>query len=209
MGNAKKRRIGIMGGTFDPIHNAHLALAQRAYEQFALDCVWLLPNGNPPHKRDRKQADVDCRMEMVRLAIEGIPYLELCELERCDQGYHYTYETLRILNENWSDTQFYFILGADSLFDFEQWREPAVISRECVLLAATRDCDRARIEEKIRELQAEFGADVRILDTPNMDVSSEAIRDRIGRGERITELVPAPVEEYIRRTGLYGREAHA
>ena len=125
-----------MGGTFDPVHHAHLILAERAYEQYALDEIWMLPNGNPPHKRDTRQADMECRMEMLRLAIQNIPYLKLCDMERSASAYHYTYETLQRLNEQHPDTVFYFIMGADSLFEFDNWKEPGIISRECILLAA-------------------------------------------------------------------------
>ena len=128
-----------MGGTFDPVHHAHLILAERAYEQCALDEIWMLPNGNPPHKRDTRQADMECRMEMLRLAIQNIPYLKLCDMERSASAYHYTYETLQRLNEQHPDTVFYFIMGADSLFEFDNWKEPGIISRECILLAAVRD----------------------------------------------------------------------
>lgn len=199
-----KKHIGIMGGTFDPIHNAHLALAKQAYEQFALDGVWILPNGNPPHKRNTKQADVKCRMEMVRLAIEDIPYLELCDVERSSRGYHYTFETLRQLNRQYPDTQFYFIMGADSLFEFDDWREPGIISRECILLAAVRDRhDREQLDRRIEELRNLFGADIRILNTPNMNIASENIRAYIARGADISDMVPLSVAEYIRRQGLY------
>lgn len=203
--SGSKKHIGIMGGTFDPIHNAHLALAKQAYEQFSLDAVWILPNGNPPHKRDTKQADVKCRLEMAELAIEGIPYLELCDIERSSQGYHYTFETLSRLNKEHPNTQFYFIMGADSLFEFEDWREPGIISRECILLAATRDhCDRERIQARIKELNDLFGADIRILDTPNMDIASEDIRGKLARGADISDMVPPAVTEYIYQRGLYG-----
>lgn len=204
-----KRHIGIMGGTFDPIHNAHLALARQAYRQFSLNEVWLLPNGNPPHKRGSRQADVSHRLEMARLAAaesagrEGEPFLKLCRMEQSKRGYHYTYETLRQLNTDYPDTQFYFIMGADSLFDFEKWREPGIISRECILLAAARDCDKGRLRARISELEEKFGADVRILDTPDMDTASEDIRRKIAAGEDISCMVPASVEAYIRRTGLY------
>lgn len=201
--NGRKKHIGIMGGTFDPIHNAHIALAKQAYEQFSLDGVWILPNGNPPHKRNIRQADVKCRMEMAELAIQDIPYLKLCDIERSGQGYHYTYETLRQLNEQYPDTQFYFILGADSLFDFEDWREPGIISRECILLAAARDCDREQVQKRTKELQKRFGADIRILNTPNMDIASEDIRERIRCGESIGHMVPSAVMDYICSQGLY------
>lgn len=199
-----RKHIGIMGGTFDPIHNAHLALAKQAYEQFSLDGVWILPNGNPPHKRNTKQADVNSRMEMVQLAIEEIPYLELCDVECSGRGYHYTFETLQLLNEKYPDIQFYFIMGADSLFEFEDWREPEIISRECILLAAARDHhDREQLRRRMEELEHLFGADIRILNTPNMKIASEQIRASIAKGEDISDMVPAPVAEYILRRGLY------
>lgn len=211
----QKRHIGIMGGTFDPIHNAHLALARQAYRQFSLDEVWILPNGNPPHKRGTRQADVKYRLEMARLAIEessaaeGASFLKLCGMEQSGQGFHYTYETLRRLNEDYPDTQFYFIMGADSLFDFEKWREPGIISRECILLAAARDCDKGRLGDRIRELKQKFGADVRILDTPEMDVASEDIRRKIAAGEDVSHMLPSFVEAYIRRVGLYREDGGA
>lgn len=199
-----KRRIGIMGGTFDPVHNAHLALARQAYEQFSLDEIWMLPNGNPPHKRDTRQAAMECRMQMLRLAIRDIPFLKLCDVEKSGREYHYTYETLRQLNRQYPDTQFYFIMGADSLFDFDGWREPGIISKECILLAAVRDhCSRARIQEKIRDLEARYGTVVHMLDTPNMDVASEDIRKALAEQREITHLVPPAVAEYIRCQKLY------
>lgn len=202
--NSQKKCIGIMGGTFDPIHNAHLALAVQAYEQFALDEVWILPNGNPPHKRDTRQAEVFHRMEMIRLAIQGIPGLKLCDLESSGSEYHYTYETLMRLNERYPDTEFYFIMGADSLFEFDNWREPGIISRECVILAASRDhCRREEIKNRVQELKDRYGADIRILDTPNMDISSEDIREMITDQNRIPDIVPPAVAEYIRQHGLY------
>lgn len=202
-----KRHIGIMGGTFDPVHNAHLMLARQAYEQYALDEIWMLPNGNPPHKRDTRKADMECRMEMLRLAIAGIPYLRLCDLERSDAEYHYTYETLGHLKEQHPDTVFYFIMGADSLFEFDQWKEPGIISRECILLAAVRDQHaRGQIENRIRELKERYGAEIHILDTPSMDIASADIRECLAAGKSVSHVLPEAVEAYIRQKGLYGAE---
>lgn len=203
-----KHRIGIMGGTFDPVHNAHLVLAEQAYEQYALDEIWMLPNGNPPHKRDTRQADMECRMEMLRLAIQDIPYLKLCDMERSSSSYHYTYETLQRLNKQYPDTVFYFIMGADSLFEFDSWKEPGIISRECVLLAAVRDHHvRQQIQDRIRELEDRYGAKIHMLDTPNMDIASADIRERLSGGASVSHLLPEAVETYIRQQGLYGPEA--
>ena len=200
----KKKRIGIMGGTFDPVHHAHLALAKQAYKQFELQEVWMMPNGNPPHKKDTRQADVRHRVNMIELAIRNIPYLKLCDIECSSRVYHYTYETLQMLNERYPDVQFYFILGADSLFDLDDWRKPEIISQKCILLAAVRDhCRMEEMESRIRELQERYGADIRILNTPNMDIASEEIREGISSEEDISDMIAPEVSAYIRRHGLY------
>lgn len=200
----QKKRIGIMGGTFDPVHNAHLALARQAYHQFDLDEVWMLPNGNPPHKRNSRQADVSHRVQMIRLAIEGIPYLKLCDIECSSSTYHYTYETLQMLNAQYPDTEFYFIMGADSLFDFDDWRKPEIISQECILLVAVRDhCRMEAMEARIQELKTRYGAQILILNTPNMDIASADIREDISSRDDISDVVDPKVAEYIRSNGLY------
>ena len=135
----KKKKIGIMGGTFDPIHISHLILAETAYEQFSLDKVLFLPAGNPPHKRNRKGGATDLeRVEMVRRAIAGNSHFQLCLDEMNAEDYSYTYRTLEQMRAEHPDTEFYFIVGADSLFDFEQWREPERICRAASILVAVR-----------------------------------------------------------------------
>lgn len=201
---SKTKQIGIMGGTFDPIHCAHLALAKKACEEFCLDSVWILPNGNPPHKKDSRQADVRHRMNMASLAIQGIDCLELCTLEADSSEYHYTYETLQHLNAQYPDTQFYFIMGADSLFYFDEWYKPEIISQESVLLVATRDHSPAEeLLERMEFIKDKFQADIRLLHTPNMDISSEEIRSRIRHGQPLLGMVPEAVEQYIYENQLY------
>ena len=108
-----------MGGTFDPIHMGHLILGEQSYEQFQLDKVLFMPSGNPPHKRDRAgRASDNQRVDMVRLAIEDNPHFELSLAEMHETGYTYTYRTLEELKEYNPDTDYYFIIGADSLFVF-------------------------------------------------------------------------------------------
>ena len=168
-----KRKIGLMGGTFDPVHNAHLALAQQAYRQFSLDEVWM-------------------------------SYVKVCDLEQSEDAYHYTFQTLLTLNRMYPEVQFYFIMGADSLFDFEDWREPEIISQECILLAAARDhCRLEEIQQQIRMLKEKYDADIRILNTPDMEIASADIRGRIAGGEDISQMLPAEVEAYIRSHHLY------
>lgn len=199
-----KRLVGIMGGTFDPVHNAHLALARQAYKQFSLDEIWMLPNGNPPHKQDSRQVDIEHRMEMLRLAIRNIPYLRLCDVEQSGQTCHYTCETLVLLKRRYPDTSFYFIMGADSLFEFDSWKEPGIISRECILLAAMRDQRRKEeIQIRIEELGRRYGARISILDTPDMKIASEDIRRLCMSRKSISHLVPDTVAEYIDQHNLY------
>ncbi|MDO5702978.1 MAG: nicotinate (nicotinamide) nucleotide adenylyltransferase, partial [Lachnospiraceae bacterium] len=135
------KRVGIMGGSFDPIHIGHLILADTALEQFSLDKILFIPSGNPPHKLNRDgRASVSDRMEITRLAIEGNPGFELSDIEARSEGvYTYTYLTLEALRGMNPDTEYYFIIGGDSLRDFPTWRCPEKISKMCVLIAAVRD----------------------------------------------------------------------
>ena len=197
-----------MGGTFDPIHNAHLVLAECAYREYVLDQVWMLPNGNPPHKRDLEQQTVQHRAAMIRLAIQGRPYLSLCEMEISGREYHYTYETLRRLNAQHPDTDFYFIMGADSLLDFEDWVHPELISRECRILAAVRDgCGQKELRSHIRGLEERVGAQIYLLHTPDMEVASSQIREKLRRGEDASGDLPEEVLRYIKEHRLYGGSA--
>ena len=136
----KKKRIGIMGGTFDPIHIGHLILGETAYHQFHLDNVLFMPAGNPPHKQDRENRATDSqRVEMVRLAIASNPHFTLSMEEMHREGYSYTYRTLERLKKRYPDTEYYFILGADSLYTFDEWKEPARILGACTILVGTRN----------------------------------------------------------------------
>ncbi|MFR6272961.1 MAG: nicotinate-nucleotide adenylyltransferase [Blautia sp.] len=136
----KRKRVGIMGGTFDPIHIGHLILGETAYEQFDLDQVLFMPAGNPPHKRNRlHRATDEQRSEMVRRAIASNPHFSLSLEEMNEDGFTYTYRTLERLRAEHPDTDYFFILGADSLFDFDKWREPGRICRACTVVAATRN----------------------------------------------------------------------
>ena len=135
-----RKKIGIMGGTFDPIHVGHLILGEKAYEQLGLDRVWFMPSGNPPHKRNRQgQASNEQRISMVKKAIAGNPHFELSLIEMNEDGYTYTYRTLERLKEQNPDTDYYFIIGADSLYDFATWKKPERICGACTIVVAARD----------------------------------------------------------------------
>lgn len=200
-------KIGIMGGTFDPIHNGHLMLGEYAYHQYGLDKVWFMPNGNPPHKTDESiETQTQNRVEMVKRAIIDTEYFSLQTYEVDTKGVHYSYKTMEYFRENYPEHEFYFILGADSLFSMEKWVHPELFLKSCVVLAAFRD-DKDTIEEmdkQIQYLNDKYTADIRLLNTPNVDVSSSLIRENIKEGKSIKELLPEAVFAYITEKGLYG-----
>ena len=133
-------KIGIMGGTFDPIHNGHLMLGEYAYKEFQLDQIWFMPNGNPPHKsNDTIESQTQNRVEMVKRAIAGIDYFVLQPYEVDNKAVHYSYKTLEYFKGVYPEHEFYFIIGADSLFAIENWKQPDRLLKTCVILAAYRE----------------------------------------------------------------------
>lgn len=201
----KKKRIGIMGGTFDPIHIGHLILGEKAYEQFHLDKVWFMPSGNPPHKRERNGCATDMqRTEMVRRAIEGNPHFELSLFEMNSEGYSYTYRTLEKLKELHPDTDFFFIIGADSLFDFDKWREPARICAACTLIVAVRDyVSDEKLELAMKKMSDVYHGVFLKLETTNLDISSHQLRRWILENQSIQYYVTDSVRDYICKNRIY------
>lgn len=198
-------KIGIMGGTFDPIHIGHLLLGEFAYEDFGLDEIWYLPNGNPPHKQQTEEKDaLRHRVEMIRQAIRDVPYFKLCLHEAKETEHSYTYKTMRELNALYPENDFYFILGADSLFSIETWKYFREIFPTCTILAAMRDDkDAADMQIQIRYLEEKYGARIRILQAPLLEISSTTLRERASRGQSIYYMVPDTVAEYIKTNHLY------
>lgn len=199
-----RRKIGILGGTFDPFHKGHLILAKTAYAQFDLDEVWIMPNGNPPHKREIEQTDFEIRCEMIRLAIKEEPYMVLCDYEGSEDSYHFTYQTLGEFHRRYPGYEFYFIIGADSLRDFPTWREPGEIARLCTLLVACRDdADVDDLKVKISEMEKRFHAKCLIMNSPKVDAASSEIRELVSRGEEVSAYVGDQISEFIREQNLY------
>lgn len=201
------RKIGIMGGTFDPVHNGHLMLADTAYRQFDLDQVWFLPNGNPPHKKEENiGTDARHRSRMVALAIQGRDYCRLEEYEVRRREVSCSYQTLEHFRKQYPEDEFYFIIGADSLFAIETWVHPERIFPACVILAACRD-DHDSLEEmkaQIEHLKKVYPkARIQLLRSPLIPVSSSEIRRKIQAGLSIAEEVPEEVEAYIKEEELY------
>ncbi len=201
----KTRRVGIMGGTFDPIHIGHLILGEKAYEQFQLDEVLFMPSGNPPHKQGREgRASNEQRAEMVARAIADNPHFTLSLEEMHDEGYTYTRQTLEKLTKENPDTEYYFIMGADSLMSFHEWKDPARICELAVLVVATRDhLPSDRLDEKIREVSQTYNGRIEKLSTLNIDISSNMIRKWIPEGKSCRYYLRSAVISYIEAKGIY------
>lgn len=199
------KRIGIMGGTFDPVHNGHLLLGQQAYREYGLEEIWYMPSHIPPHKRDHHVADGADRLAMLRLALEEAPGFLVSDFEMRREGTTYTAQTLRLLKEQYPDTEFYFIIGADSLFQLETWYHPEQVMALASLLVAGREYHAEHtLNEEAERLRRKYGADIRLLHSRMMDISSEEIRRMAAEGKDISACVPAAVASYIREHGLYG-----
>lgn len=206
-------KVGIMGGTFNPIHLGHIRLARAAYEQFALDRVLFIPSGDPPHKKNQPVAKGYHRMKMVELAIKEYPYFEASDIELARDGYSYTSDTLRELHRQNPTEEFYFILGADSLFHMEEWKRAAEIFEQCVVLAANRDdIKQEDFLGKIKYLRERFHGDIRPLDTPMMHISSTQIREALndnvldGDDDVNPRFLDRNVVNYILEQKLYEHE---
>lgn len=198
------KKIGIMGGTFDPIHNAHLALAEAACEQLELDFVLFIPACQPPHKEKNNVSPADVRSDMVKLAIEDNPRFVFSDIELKRTGKSYTVDTLNELCKSDSNAEYYFILGADSLFAISQWYKPEEIMSKSIIAVGVRDGK--TVEEMnacIDKLTEEFNADIRFLKFPDLDISSHDIRNIKAEARSIRYLVPEKVNNYIIKKHLY------
>lgn len=200
----QKSKIGIMGGTFNPIHNGHLILAEQAREYCGLDEILFMPSGNSYMKDTAQIPDGETRISMTALAIENNPYFALSAMEVERKGATYTCETLKELKIQNPEIQYYFIVGADNLFSIETWWKPEEILSECILVAAVRgDKDREEIVAKVRELEEKYHARIILLPEKKYDISSTEIREKIARGESVRYLVPDKVLSYIEKKQLY------
>lgn len=200
--------IGIMGGTFNPIHKGHVALAKAAKGQYPIERIWFMPNRQPEYKDRSDLVSVEDRMNMVQLAISDNTDFELSDYEIRREGSTYTVDTLRGLHRQYPSDTFYFIMGADSLFEFEKWREADTIAMLATILAAPRDeKNMDEITDRIHALNDRYGQEVfHALSCPVLPCSSSEIREALyaGHGEMIRRFLPDAVYFYIKAHGLYG-----
>jgi nicotinate-nucleotide adenylyltransferase len=198
-----RRRVGVFGGTFDPIHIGHLILAEEAWFQLKLDFVYLTPAGDPPHKRDRGLSPVEHRIRMAKLACQGIDYLHVSRIDADRPGPHYTADMVRLLKHRLGDeTDLFFLMGMDSLRDLPTWHEAAWLVHNCTLVALSRH-DVALDWESLERSLPGIRQHVIILDMPELEIASHTIQERVRNGQPIRHQVPKTVEEYIYEHHLY------
>ena len=199
-------KIGIMGGTFDPVHNGHLMLGHAAYEAFSRDQIWFMPNGNPPHKKSETiKSTAEDRMKMTSLAIAPFPEFVLQPYEALRAEVSCSYQTMEHFSKIYPDDEFYFIIGADSLMAIETWIHPERIFPTCTILATYRNEVKTKEEmnRQIQYLSEKYHAKIRLLETPLMPVSSHELRASLQSGDSVSEYMPAAVCSYIKQHHLY------
>lgn len=217
-------RIGLLGGTFNPIHNAHLAIARQAREMLELDRVVMIPSGDPPHKPSNGLASAKDRYEMVRLALASDPYLVISDVEVRRSGKSYSIDTVRLLQQEFgNETRLHFLIGLDAFLEFATWREPETLLTLCSFVVLSRpglsfqalstvpliprlpqaslmDLDQGRTVR----LDVQIGLQSLIcLRVPPSTVSASDIRGRIARGASTANLLPPAVESYILQHHIY------
>ncbi len=194
-------RLGLMGGTFDPIHYGHLVTAEAARCKYQLDEVYFIPSGNPPHKRGRHITAALHRMMMCVMATATNPYFEVSDVEIKRQGFSYTYDTVcqfrRVFG---ADCLIYFITGADVLGEIVTWNKADLLFDECCFIAATRP---GFTLDASQALPPQLRDKISFMEVPALAISSTDIRNRLRQGRSIKYLLPETVETYIQKHHLY------
>lgn len=200
------QRIGILGGTFNPIHLGHVIAAQEVLYKMKLDRIIFIPSGCPPHKSNSKLVSAIDRYEMVKLAIEGDDNFSISDIEIKRVGKTYTYDTLIELHKMYYGNKLYFIIGFDSLKEMDMWMRAEdlfKLTEFIVVNRGNRDCE---MDYEIKKKESLYGGKIHVVDIPDIGISSTDIRRRVKDGEGIRYLVADEVMNYIKMKGLYTNE---
>jgi nicotinate-nucleotide adenylyltransferase len=199
-------KVGVFGGTFDPVHLGHLVLAGECRRQVGLDEVWFVPSAHHPFKPDLQVSSFDDRVAMLRLALEDRDGYVVNEIERELPAPTYTANTLDALAERYPGNEWYFLMGADALAELPLWHEPARVVARCTLLAMARPGTAKITIDQLRAnltLPADSPVRLQWVDVPPIDIASREIRRRVRAGESIQAVVPHAVEQFIQSHHLY------
>lgn len=198
------QRVGIMGGTFDPIHHGHLVAAEEARYQFGLEQVIFIPAGQPPHKVSRRISDARHRLAMTQLAIQSNPFFSASAIEIERPGLSYTINTVRDMRKMYPLAEIFFITGADAVLEILSWKHIDELLNQCCFIAAKRPGYRlGRLGKKLPGIQEEQLKRIIVMEVPALAISSTDIRERVLTGRPIKYLLPEVVENYIKEQGLY------
>lgn len=198
-------RLGIYGGTFDPIHYGHLLLAERCREELQLDEVWFIPAGSPPHKQGSVTTPPKARAAMVEFAVSGFPEFRVSRIEMDRGGPSYTVQTLEQIRASDPAREVFLLMGADSIAELVTWKDPARILELAQVVAVNRAGESPDLSS-LSDLLQQTGRTVRTVEMPAMGISASNIRSRIAHKQSIRFLTPRPVEMYIRQNNLYAAQ---
>ncbi len=197
-------RVGILGGTFDPVHEGHIEIAQKVYLEFGLAKVMLILSGNPPHKNTSGLAPAHHRLNMLAIAARKHPFLEVSSIELDRGGVIYTVDTLTLLREKQPKNEYHFIIGSDTLFELQTWKNIAEVFRLTCFVCVRRPGDSyLQIVTEIERLRALYGDRIKLASQAGPGVSSTEIRRAIKEGRKPVANLQKEVEEYIEQYGLY------
>lgn len=201
------KKIGLFGGTFDPIHNGHIHIARAFADELALDMIVFLPAGNPYHKKEEQtRTDARHRLAMTELAISDDPRFAASDCDIIREGATYTFDTVQIFRQQFPSAQLWWLLGSDSLLQLHTWKKWQTLVNQTHIAVAAREGD--NIAQAPRELHGWIGSalqngSLHLLQTPMYNISSTEIRRRIRNGEPVNGLIDPRVENYIARNHLY------
>lgn len=198
-------RVGLMGGTFDPIHYGHLVTAEEIRDKFNLEKVIFVPSGHPPHKIKRRVSEPEHRYLMTFLATAPNPFFEVSRVEIDRQGSTYTIDTIKqFKTEYGGEYEFYFITGADAILEILTWKDAEQLLGLCEFIAATRPgFNNNDIKEQLLHISSMYGKQIHSVEVPSLAISSTDIRQRMHDGRSIKYLLPESVEYYIKKCSLY------
>ena len=204
-------RVGVLGGTFDPVHFGHIMLAEQVAAYLGLPKVVFIPANLPPHKEIERVAPIGHRIEMLKLAICGNGIFEVSTIECDREGKSYSYKTMEVLREIYpKGTEFHFIIGSDVLFDLTTFKNIDVLSKMCIFAAAIRPgADRAALSRVAEGLRENYGARVCLVPFDEVDISSTQVKGMIESNECLEGTLPGAVIDYISSKGLYKRKKGA
>lgn len=197
-------KLGILGGTFNPVHNGHLQIAMQAKKYLGLDRMFLMPSGNSYMKKSSEILSGELRAHLITLAIEEYTGLYLSKMEIERPGNTYTCDTLRLLHEKYPMTEFYFVMGEDSLLSMMKWKEPETIFRLCTVVVAVRGGkSKSVLQEQIINLKKRYSGKIVLLPGEWIPISSSDIRNGIQHRKDVADMMPPAVYDYIRKHHLY------